>query len=258
MDDDTQDKIKRLIEQKRIERKDIEARQKLLIDAATPEKIYDRIKAFADEQGKSLRQVATFARLSPSAIAQYKRGVEPTYLSLLKIAGALNTDYGKLISDDPVFQSLMRISGVYKKIFIKGIGGISFDELIDYFKSGKLPEDSVAAIANELEVSTQYLRTGTIINEHDEKVEKLIELSYKRAMTPKYDEIDMLAGVDVQRKIVNVPAEFSVTSWVNKIPDIGDKTRRRIAKYVKAQIMLDELDREDKAENKEREMRKKD
>lgn len=153
---------------------------------------------------------------------------------------------------------VMRISGVYKKIFIKGIGGISFDELIDYFKSGKLPEDSVAAIANELEVSTQYLRTGTIINEHDEKVEKLIELSYKRAMTPKYDEIDMLDGVDVQRKIVSVPAEFNVTSWVNKIPDIGVKTRRRIAKYVKAQIMLDELDREDKAENKEREMRKKD
>lgn len=60
------------------------------------------------------------------------------------------------------------------------------------------------------------------------------------------------------RKIVSVPAEFNVTSWVNKIPDIGVKTRRRIAKYVKAQIMLDELDREDKAENKEREMRKKD
>ena len=87
-----------------------------------------------------------------------------------------------------------------KKIFIKGIGGISFDELIDYFKSGKLPEDSVEAIVNELEVSTQYLRTGTIINEHDEKVEKLIELSYKRAMTPKYDEIDMLDGVDVHKE----------------------------------------------------------
>jgi transcriptional regulator with XRE-family HTH domain len=105
-------------------------------EAATPERIGQRIRAVRNQRGMSAKDLASAAEVTPGMISQVESGaVSPSIATLLRVAGALHVSVGELFDEHAAVGRVMRVED---RLLLDYPGSGVRDEIVSADPSGSL------------------------------------------------------------------------------------------------------------------------